>query len=75
MRRRAISNISSHNRNRGCNGSRAHSPRPIIPIAPFRRNASKANADQTVIGSIKNRKYDKETEPKKNLPKAVPGED
>ncbi len=48
---------------------------PNRPVPPQRVGA-KANADQTVTGSIKNRKYYKETpEPKKNLPKAVPGED
>jgi hypothetical protein len=48
---------------------------PNRPVPP-QRVGSKANADQTVTGSIKNRKYYKETpEPKKNLPKAVPGED
>jgi hypothetical protein len=48
---------------------------PNRPVPP-QRIGSKANADQTVTGSIKNRKHYKELpEPKKNLPKAVPGED
>jgi hypothetical protein len=50
-------------------------PAPDRPVPPA-RVGSKANADQTVTGSIKQRKYYKELpEPKKNLPKAVPGED
>jgi hypothetical protein len=53
-------------------------PAPYNPnrVVPPQRVGSKANADQTVTGSIKNRKYYKEVpEPKKNLPKAIPGED
>jgi hypothetical protein len=52
-------------------------PAPYNPNRPLppQRVGSKANADQTVTGSIKKKHFKELPEPKKNLPKAVPGED
>lgn len=53
-------------------------PAPYNPnrLVPPARVGANANADQTVTGSVQNRKYYKELPPpKKNLPKAIPGED
>lgn len=53
-------------------------PEPYNPNRPMppARVGSKANADQTVTGSIKNRKYYKDVPAtKKGAPKAIPGED
>lgn len=53
-------------------------PAPYNPnrITPPARVGSKKNADDILTGSVKNRKYYKELPPtKKNLPKAIPGED
>jgi hypothetical protein len=48
---------------------------PNRPVPPA-RVGSKQNVDQTVTGSVKNRKYYKDVPvTKKNLPKAIPGED
>jgi hypothetical protein len=48
---------------------------PNRPVPPGRIGAKK-NAEEILTGSIKNRKYYKELPPvKKNLPKAIPGED
>ena len=50
-------------------------PSPDRPIPPA-RVGSKANADQTVTGSIKSRKYYKDVPAtKKDAPKAIPGAD
>jgi hypothetical protein len=57
---------------------RGPEPAPYNPNRPIppQRVGSKLNADQTVTGSIKNRKYYKDVPAtKKDAPKAIPGED
>ncbi len=53
-------------------------PAPYNPnrLVPPARVGSKQNADQTVTGSVQNRKYYKDVPPPdKNAPRAIPGED